>query len=126
MGTARLFSHQKPVAGACGSHRERAARGLALCEAHGLSLLQEHRRIAAGRRGEVQAQQRSWLDLGAPDDGGPAGATSRAHKKHLVNDPRDRIVATAGLPFNTPGCANAIRVIEAGGLDCWGGQCFYD
>ena len=45
-----------------------------------------------------------------------------AHKKHLVNDPRDRIVATAGLPFNTPGCANAIRVIEAGGLDCWGGQ----
>ena len=49
-----------------------------------------------------------------------------AHKKHLVNDPRDRIVATAGLPFNTPGCANAIRVIEAGGLDCWGGQCFYD
>ena len=49
-----------------------------------------------------------------------------AHKKHLVSDPRDRIVATAGLPFNTPGCANAIRVIEAGGLDCWGGQCFYD
>ena len=45
-----------------------------------------------------------------------------AHKKHLVSDPRDRIVATAGLPFNTPGCANAIRVIEAGGLDCWGGH----
>ena len=45
-----------------------------------------------------------------------------AHKKHLVNDPRDRIVATAGLPFNTPGCANAIRVIEASGLDCWGGH----
>ena len=49
-----------------------------------------------------------------------------ARAKHLVDDPTDRIVCTAGLPFNVEGCANAIRVIEAGGLDCWGGQCTWE
>ena len=46
-----------------------------------------------------------------------------AHDKHLVSAPTDRIVCTAGLPFNVEGCANAIRVVEAAGLDCWNGQC---
>ena len=32
-----------------------------------------------------------------------------ARRKHLVRDPTDRIVCTAGLPFNVEGCANAIR-----------------
>ena len=35
----------------------------------------------------------------------------------------DRLVCTAGLPFNVEGVANAIRVVEAAGLDCWGGHC---
>lgn len=49
-----------------------------------------------------------------------------ARRKHLVRDPTDRIVCTAGLPFNVEGCANAIRVVEAAGLDCWGGQCIWE
>ena len=27
------------------------------------------------------------------------------------------------VPFNVEGVANAIRVVEAAGLDCWGGHC---
>ena len=54
------------------------------------------------------------------------GGLDIARRKHLVSDPTDRIVCTAGLPFNVEGCANAIRVVEAAGLDCWGGQCVWE
>ena len=46
-----------------------------------------------------------------------------ARAKGLVAESDDRLVCTAGLPFNVEGVANAIRVVEAAGLDCWGGHC---
>lgn len=49
-----------------------------------------------------------------------------AKAKSFVEAPSDRIVCTAGLPFNREGVANAIRVLEAAGLDCWQGQCTVD
>jgi len=42
-----------------------------------------------------------------------------ALKKGLVSDTNDLLVVTAGFPFGTPGAANIIRVIPAGGPTYW-------
>mmetsp|Transcript_19641 Transcript_19641/g.67664 ORF Transcript_19641/g.67664 Transcript_19641/m.67664 type:complete len:157 (-) Transcript_19641:119-589(-) len=47
---------------------------------------------------------------------------SIARAKGLVEFDSDRLVCTAGLPFNVAGIANAIRVVEAGGLSSWEGH----
>ena len=42
-----------------------------------------------------------------------------ALKKGLVADKNDLIVVTAGFPFGTPGAANVVRVVPAGGPTHW-------
>ena len=46
-----------------------------------------------------------------------------AERKGLLIEPTDRMVCTAGLPFKMLGTANAIRIVELAGMDCYGGQC---